>query len=124
MLKLLLDEHIPAAVAKALRRSKRGIVAWSMNEWQQGRSLGSPDALLLETAALQGLTLVTYDCRTIPSLLQAWTEEGRSHAGVIFIDEKTIVPHNVGALVRALMNLLREAGDWDWTNRVRFLRRD
>jgi Domain of unknown function (DUF5615) len=122
MLKLLLDEHVSPKVARTLRQNTPDIVVWHMNEWEQGAFLGQPDALFLEAAALQHLTLVTYDCRTIPPLLKTWAEEGRSHAGIILVDEKTIAPENIGAIVRALAQLFREAGDWDWTNRVRFLR--
>ncbi len=74
-------------------------------------------------AAVQKLTLVTYDRRTIPPLLKDWAEEGRQHAGVIFVDEKTISQADIGGLVQSLGVLLKEARDWDWTDRVCFLRR-
>jgi hypothetical protein len=77
----------------------------------------------LQQAAAQGLTLVTYDRRTIPPLLKAWAEEERRHGGVIFVDEKTIWPSDTGGLVRALNNLFRKTADWDWTNRICLLRR-
>jgi hypothetical protein len=76
----------------------------------------------LREAATQGLTLVTYDRRTIPLLLKPWAEEGRQHGGV-FVDEKTISPADIGGLVWALTRLARETGNWDWTNRIYFLRR-
>jgi len=85
--------------------------------------LGEEDSACLLEAAKQRLTLVTYDRRTIPPLLKLWAEEQRSHGGVIFVDEKTISPANIGALVRALTQLSRETGKWDWTDRVYFLRR-
>ena len=56
----------------------------------------------LNEAAKQKLTLVTYDRRTIPPLLKAWAEEGLRHAGVIFVDDKTISPADIGGLVSAL----------------------
>jgi hypothetical protein len=68
------------------------------------------------------LTLVTYDRRTIPPLLKLWAEEERSHGGVIFVDEKTISPADIGGLVRALISLADKAGKIDWTNQVYFLR--
>ena len=64
---------------------------------------------LLEAAAHR-LTLVTYDRRTIPPLLKTWAGAGRQHGGVIFVDEKTISPADIGALVLALSNLAKEAG--------------
>jgi hypothetical protein len=92
-------------------------------EWEKGSFLGLDDFAFLEKAAAQGLTLVTYDRRTIPLLLKAWAEEERNHGGVIFVDEKTVAPHDIGGLVRALLELSEETGRWDWTNRVCFLRR-
>ena len=123
MLKLLLDEHISPDVANGLRRRMRGIVVHAMAEWESGAFMGQDDSTCLREAAAQGLTLVTYDRRTIPPLLKAWAEEGSSHGGVIFMDEKTISPADIGALVRALTGLAKETGSWDWRGRVVFMRR-
>jgi hypothetical protein len=123
MLKLLLDEHISPTVADVLRRRDRSLVVSRLSEWKDGEFLGQPDSACLQQAAAQGLTLVTYDRRTIPPLLKAWGEEERKHGGVIFVDEKTISPADMGGLVRALSNLSRETAKWDWTDRVCFLRR-
>jgi hypothetical protein len=123
MLKLLLDEHISREVADGLRRRTRAIEIRSMVEWEDGRFLGREDHVCLREAAAQRLTLVTYDRRTIPPLLKTWAEEERIHSGVVFIDEKTISPSDIGGLVRALTSLARETKNWDWTNRVYFLRR-
>jgi hypothetical protein len=45
------------------------------------------------------------------------------HGGVVFVDEKTISTADIGGLVWTLTRLARETGDWDWTNRIYFLRR-
>jgi hypothetical protein len=123
VLKLLLDEHISPTVASGLRRRDRNLLIHSISDWDDGALLGQDDATCLRTAASQGLTLVTYDRRTIPPLLKAWAEEGRTHAGVIFVDDKTISPADIGGLVRALAALARETRTWNWTNRICFLRR-
>jgi hypothetical protein len=123
MLKLLLDEHISPDVANGLRRRNRAIDVRYMVEWEDGRFLGQEDSACLREAAAHGLTLVTYDRRTIPPLLKTWAEEERTHGGVIFVDEKTISPADIGGLVWALTRLARETGNWDWTNRIYFLRR-
>ena len=122
MLRLLLDEHISPDVALGLRRRNRAILVRSMAEWEDGSYLGQADAACLYSAAAQRLTLVTYDRRTIPPLLQAWAEEGRHHAGVVFVDDKTISPADIGGLVGALARLAKEARRWDWTDRICFLR--
>ena len=123
MLKLLLDEHISPDVADGLRRRNRSLMTYCMAEWEGGDFLGQEDSACMLEAAKQRLTLVTYDRRTIPPLLKIWVEEGREHGGVIFVDEKTISPADIGGLVRALTQLFKETGKWDWTGRVYFLRR-
>jgi len=122
MLRLLLDEHISPDVAIGLRRRNRAVVVRYMVEWEAGSFLGQDDASCLQKAFAQRLTLVTYDRRTIPPLLKTWAEEGRHHGGVIFVDEKTISPADIGGLVRALHRLMLEAKSWNWTDRVCFLR--
>jgi hypothetical protein len=123
MLKLLLDEQISQDVANGLRRRNRAIEVRYRVEWENGHFLGQEDSACLREAAAQGLTLVTYDRRTIPPLLKTWAEEERTHGGVVFVDEKTISPADIGGLVWALTRLARETGNWDWTNRIYFLRR-
>jgi hypothetical protein len=123
MLKLLLDEHISPGVAHGLRRKSGKPNSLSLGEWEQGRFLSQPDDLLLSEAAAQKLTLVTYDLRTIPPLLKVWAESGRNHGGVIFVDQKTIPPSDIGALIRSLQMLYKESAKWNWTNRICFLRR-
>jgi hypothetical protein len=123
VLRLLLDEHISPDVADGLLRRNRSLVVHYMAEWENGDFLGQEDSACLEKAASQRLTLVTYDRRTIPPLLKTWAEEEREHGGIVFVDEKTTSPADIGGLVRALINLSKETGAWDWANRVYFLRR-
>jgi hypothetical protein len=123
MLQLLLDEHISPDVAKGLRRREKTLTVYAMTEWQDGNFLGQDDAACLTEAAAQKLTLVTYDRRTIPPLLKTWAESGRAHAGVIFVDDKTIAPSDIGGLVVALARLAKEARRWIWTDRICFLTR-
>ena len=123
MLKVLLDEQISPDVAEGFRRGQKNVVLWGLPEWEGGRFLGLPDELLLEEAAAQKLTLVTYDRKTIPPLLKTWAEMGRDHGGIIFVDEKTIPSSDFGGLICALKKLFQETFKWDWKNRVCFLRR-
>lgn len=88
-----------------------------------GRFDPESDENCLSDASAHGLTFVTYDRRTIPRLLKSWAEQGLTHGGVIFVDEKTISPLDKGALIRALAMLAKETERWNWANRVYFLRR-
>jgi len=72
MLKLLLDEHISPKVAVGLRSRNRLLTVRAMPDWESGEFLGLDDEACLKEAANQGLTLVTYDRRTIPPLLKRW----------------------------------------------------
>jgi hypothetical protein len=123
MLRLLLDEHLSPDVAEGLRRADKKLVVFCLAQWEGGRFMGSSDALVLHAAATQGLTLVTYDRKTIPPLLKSWAETGRDHGGVVLVDEKTIRSSDVGGLARGLHALFRDSCQRDWRNRICFLRR-
>jgi hypothetical protein len=123
MLRLLLDEHLSPGIAVGLRRIHPAIDVHAISQWEYGRFLGRPDRELLTKAAQQKLTLVTYDCRSIPDLLRSWREQGRHHGGIIFVDEKTILPGDIGGLVRALAKLVGDLGSSDWEDREMFLPR-
>jgi hypothetical protein len=123
VLKLLLDEHISPDVATGLRKRIPALAVRSMVDWEGGNFLGQEDAVCMQAASLQGLTLVTYDLRTIPTLLKRWAEEVHSHAGVIFVDEKTISPADIGGLVKALTLMVKQTRTWDWRDKIIFLRR-
>ena len=123
MLRLLLDEHISPRVAVGIRLRDKKIIIRGMVEWENGSFLGQDDSVCLREALVQKLTLVTYDRRTIPPLLKNWAEEGRPHAGVIFVDEKTISQADIGGLIQSLGKLVKETCDLDWTDRIYFLRR-
>lgn len=123
MIGLILDEHLSPKVAIGLRQIRLPVVVRSMNEWRGGTLLGRSDAEILAEAAVENLTLVTYDCKTIPTLLRLWREQGRSHAGVVYISQRTVPSSDIGTLVRALAWVIREYGGEDWTDRQEFLRR-
>lgn len=123
-MKLLLDEHISPAVTRGLRAAAGALAeVAALREWQDGAWLEAPDALLLQAAAADGWTLVTYDLRTIPPLLKDWGEQGIAHGGVILVDERSIAPSDFGGLIRALERLAAALAAADRQNRVVFLTR-
>lgn len=121
MLQILTDEQISPQVAVAARKLCRGIRITTVFEWMEGHFAGAPDEEILRETARQGLTLVSFDLRTIPPLLRAWGEQGIDHGGLIFVDDKSIPQNDVGGLARSLCALWRLLGDAEWTNRCFFL---
>jgi hypothetical protein len=120
--RLLLDEQISPEVGAQVRSKRAGCWVYSVYEWRNGEFGGSNDDLLLAAAARESLTLVTYDQKTIVPLLSVLGAFGDEHSGVVFIDNHSIPSQDFGGLVSALLLLLTDAGDWDWTNRMHFLR--
>lgn len=123
MVKFLLDEHIAAAAVAAVERYTPRLYVAHLANWKGGRLLGCDDAALLEVAATAGLTLVTYDCRTVPRLLKDWAEQGRQHGGVVLVDYSTLRPSDVGGLAKALAHLAKLAQAWEGGDRVVYLTR-
>jgi hypothetical protein len=123
MLALLLDEQISPVIAEQVKRRRPDIPIHSLAQWQDGAMLGQADDMVLQAATAAGLTLVTYDLKTIPPLLVEWGAREQAHAGVIFIDNRTLPPQEFGPLMRALI------AHWDlnygahWQGRIDFLRR-
>ena len=121
MLQFLLDEHVAPRVAARLRERHPEMAVFPLAAWDGGALLGAADDMILTVAAHSGLTLVTYDVRTVPPLLKRWAESGLPHAGVVFVDSRTIPQRDVGALIRALGDLWITHHDQGWRNRVVFL---
>jgi len=95
MLSFLLDEHVSPDVAVIVGRSRPDIPVYALLNWQDGIWIGESDEEILRAAAVESLTLVTYDQRTFPRLLQRWAELKETHAGVVFVDERTIAPNDL-----------------------------
>jgi hypothetical protein len=123
MLIPLLDENISPAVARQITIRRPEIGIQSIFEWRGGTLLRQPDHLVLQAATEDGLTLVTYDLKTIRPLVAEWAASGITHAGVIFVDERTVQSNNFGLLIQAIERLWDREHHLTWTNRTRFIDR-
>jgi hypothetical protein len=121
-LSLLLDEQISPAVAVQVRAKRSEVFIQSIHHWRGGSFQGVDDDPLLAAAAEDGLTLITYDQKTIAPLLAEIALLGRNHGGVVFVDDRTIASGNIGALLKAILALWERCHAWDWTDRVVYLR--
>src|SRR5262249_49966262 len=54
------NEHISPAVARELSKRVSGIKVIALQAWRDGEFLGAEDRVLLEAAAKEGLTFVSY----------------------------------------------------------------
>jgi len=119
--RLLLDSQIGHAVVMPLRT--RGVDVEPLARWQGGFYRTSRDDEILAAAFAEGRVFVTRDLRTVPELTVQWANEGRHHAGVILVDDRSFPQHDVGRLVRALFAIVDSLGSEAWTDRVHYLPR-
>jgi len=120
MLSFLTDAHISLSVAEQVKAKRPECPIYSLPHWRSGELLNAEDDVILAAALAEGLTLVTYDLRTILPLITQWMTERREHAGVLFIDDRTIVLEDVGGQVLALLELWDAAHDETWANSITF----
>jgi hypothetical protein len=122
VLHFLTDEQISPTVGHELLRRIPGVRVTALKDWHQGAFMGAEDRLILREAAKEKLTLVTYDQKTIRPLLKEWVEVEIQHAGVVFVDHKSIRPNDFGGLVKALRALWNSEKNALWKDRVVFLK--
>lgn len=122
MLSMLLDEMISPVISEQVSIRRPEIDIQSIFHWRGGTLQKQLDALVLQAAAEDGLTLVTYDQRTILPLASAWYAAGRTHEGILFVSESTIRSRDFGQLIRALEQFWDREHQQVWTNRIDFLR--
>ena len=96
MLSLLLDQQISPEVAEQVSARRQEIPILSLYEWREGAFVGIADARTLQAATEEGLTLVTYDRKTIPPVLVEWGTAGLPHGGVVFVDNRTMASNDFG----------------------------
>jgi hypothetical protein len=123
MLSFLLDEHVSPDVAVIVRRLRPEIPVVPLLDWHDGLWIGQTDEEILRAANLEGLSLVTYDQRTIPKLLQQLAAASEPHGGVVFVDQRTILQNEVPTLAHSIIRFWDQYGTWDWSCRLAFLRR-
>lgn len=121
MASFLLDENIPPVVAEQVLRKEPTARIVSIHRWRNGEFLSVEDEIILQEAFQEKLTLITFDLSTIQPLLKIWGEEGRTHGGVIFIDDKSIASNDYGALVKAILQAWKRLEEADFTDGVLFL---
>lgn len=118
---LLTDEQITHVVSEQVRPLTPGFACESVLRWRGGALRNTEDRVVLAAAHEEQLVLVTYDQRTILPLLSELGAAGEHHSGVVFVDQHSIRPSDIGGMVRALSKLIGDHGAESWSDRVQFL---
>lgn len=100
--KLLLDSHVPADVADALRALRPAVDVQHVSTWQGGAYINAPDDMLLEACWQDSRALVSKDRATLPGWIGLRVADGREHAGILFYDLERFKAHQIGALAKAI----------------------
>lgn len=108
MTRLLLDSHVPADVADAVRVLRPAVDVQHLSAWQDAAYINATDDVLLEACWADGRALVSKDRATLPGWLALRLADGREHAGVLFCDLERFKAHQIGALARAIVSALDE----------------
>ena len=104
-MKLLLDEMWPQQIAVQLRRRGHDVIAVTERPDLQG----TPDAVVLAVARLEGRAIVTENVRDFRPLAVEELRQGRSHAGLILTRNRRFPrgdPQTFGYLITALDRLV------------------
>ena len=93
-----------------------------ISDWKEGAYLSVKDPALLMTLRESEMILVGFDRASIPMHAGELTREGLGHAGVILF-RRSVPAVAYGKQARLLVDLWREAEDWDWADRIEYLPR-
>jgi hypothetical protein len=120
--RLLADENTSHRLVAACRQIKAGFPLVHISDWQDGAYLSVKDPALLMTLRESKMILGGFDRASIPMHAGELTREGLGHPGVILF-RRSVSAIAYGKQARLLVNLWREAEDWDWADRIEYLPR-
>jgi hypothetical protein len=120
--RLLADENTSQRLVTACRQIESAFPIIHISDWQNGAHLSVKDPALLMTLREHGMILISFDRASIPMYSGTLTREGMGHAGVILF-RRSVPATACGKQARLLVNLWREAADWDWADRIEYLPR-
>ncbi len=104
--KLLLDSHVPADLAAAVRALRPDVDAQHVSAWQEGAYINAADDVLLEACWQDNRALVSKDRATLPGWIALRVADGKEHGGVLFYDLERFKAHQIGALAKGIVTAL------------------
>lgn len=121
-LRLLADENTSHRMVTACRQIQASFPIIHISDWRDGAYLSAKDPALLMTLHEAGIVLVGFDRASLPMHAGVLTREGLGHAGIILF-RRSVPSIAYGKQARLLVELWREAADWDWADRIEYLPR-
>lgn len=118
--RLLADENTSHRLVAACRQIDAIFPILHISDWQEGAYLSAKDPALLMELREADMVLVGFDRASMAMHAGTVTREGVGHAGVILF-RRSVPAIAYGKQARLLVNLWREAGDWDWADRIVYL---
>ena len=120
--RLLADENTSHRLVAACRQIDSGFPLVHISDWQDGAYLSVKDPALLMTLRESKMILVGFGRASIPMHAGELTREGLGHTGVILF-RRSVSAIAYGRQARLLVDMWREAEDWDWADRIEYLPR-
>jgi len=120
--RLLADENTSHRLVAACRQISPDFPIIHIADWQEGAYMSVKDPALLMTLREEEMILVGFDRASIPMHAGELTREGLGHAGVILF-RRSVPAIAYGKQARLLVDLWREARDWEWADRIEYLPR-
>lgn len=120
--RLLADENTSHHLVAACAQLRPSFPLVHISQWQNGACLSLKDPALLMTLRDHRMILVGFDRASMPMHAGTLTREGVGHAGVILF-RRSIPTIAYGRQARHLVDLIDEAKDWDWADRIEYLPR-
>lgn len=106
--RLLLDSHVPADVAVALRRLCPQVDVQHISAWQDGAYINAADDVLLEACWQDRRALVSKDRATLPGWIALRVADNRQHGGVLLYDLERFKAPQIGSLAKAIAAALAQ----------------
>lgn len=106
-MRLLLDEHLAAVIAEALRDRGHDVVAVQDPDHQDWRGIGDPT--LFAVAQQEGRAIVTDNVAHFRVLAQRELDSGRSNFGILYLNDRSLPRHRHDLFVSQVIERLEAA---------------
>jgi hypothetical protein len=116
------DENTSRQFVEACLRMDPGFPIVHLSDWRGGAFLSAKDPQLLMALREWEMILVGLDRASMPMHAGKLTREGLGHAGVVLF-RRSVSSIEHGKQARLLLDLWRDAAEWEWADRIEYLPR-